>query len=102
MAVADAYDAMSSDRPYREGLSEEKIEKILRNGAGKQWDPQVVEAFLGFATKFAELPKISPRPWRPQCRCDFMSFPPPKVQTRGKKRSRTNLLASLRHSGVSL
>ena len=46
VAVADAYDAMSSDRPYREGMSEEKIEQILRSGAGKQWDPQVIDAFF--------------------------------------------------------
>jgi HD-GYP domain-containing protein (c-di-GMP phosphodiesterase class II) len=46
VAVADAYDAMSSDRPYREGLSEEKIERVLRNGAGKQWDPRVVDAYF--------------------------------------------------------
>jgi putative nucleotidyltransferase with HDIG domain len=46
VAVADSYDAMSSDRPYREGMSEEKIEQILRNGAGKQWDPQVINAFF--------------------------------------------------------
>ncbi len=46
VAVADAYDAMSSDRPYREGMSEEKIEQILRNGAGKQWDPEVIGAFF--------------------------------------------------------
>ncbi|MGW8256715.1 MAG: hypothetical protein ACWGMZ_04440, partial [Thermoguttaceae bacterium] len=35
-----------SDRPYREGMSDEKIEGILRNGAGKQWDPEVVNAFF--------------------------------------------------------
>jgi putative nucleotidyltransferase with HDIG domain len=46
VAVADAYDAMSSDRPYREGMSEDKIEQILRSGAGKQWDPKVVEAYF--------------------------------------------------------
>ncbi|MGD0382854.1 MAG: HD domain-containing phosphohydrolase [Thermoguttaceae bacterium] len=46
VAVADAYDAMSSDRPYREGMSEEKIVQILHNGAGKQWDPEVINAFF--------------------------------------------------------
>ncbi|MGD0516805.1 MAG: HD domain-containing phosphohydrolase [Thermoguttaceae bacterium] len=46
VAVADAYDAMSSDRPYREGMSEEKIEQILHNGAGKQWDPEIIEVFF--------------------------------------------------------
>jgi putative nucleotidyltransferase with HDIG domain len=46
LSVADAFDAMSSDRPYRCRLSEEKIIQILRDGAGKQWDPEVVTAFF--------------------------------------------------------
>ncbi|MBN2580842.1 MAG: HD-GYP domain-containing protein [Pirellulales bacterium] len=46
VAVADAFDAMSSDRPYRSGLPQEKIADILRAGAGKQWDPDVVAAFF--------------------------------------------------------
>ncbi|MBW3600027.1 MAG: HD-GYP domain-containing protein, partial [Planctomycetes bacterium] len=45
-AVADAYDAMSSDRPYRKGMPEEKILQIFREGAGSQWDADVVEALL--------------------------------------------------------
>jgi len=46
VAVADAFDAMSSDRPYRKGMPNEKIETILRDGSGKQWDPDVVDAFF--------------------------------------------------------
>jgi HD-GYP domain-containing protein (c-di-GMP phosphodiesterase class II) len=46
MAVADAYDAMTSDRPYRKGMPQEKVEGILRAGSGTHWDPGVVEAFL--------------------------------------------------------
>jgi len=46
VAVADSYDAMSSDRPYRKGMPEEKIERIFRSGAGQQWDPEVIEAFF--------------------------------------------------------
>jgi hypothetical protein len=46
VAVADAYDAMGSDRPYRKGLPDAKIDEIFHAGAGKQWDPQVVEAFF--------------------------------------------------------
>jgi HD-GYP domain-containing protein (c-di-GMP phosphodiesterase class II) len=45
-AVADAYDAMSSDRPYRKGMPEEKVVRIFREGAGSQWDAEVVDAFL--------------------------------------------------------
>lgn len=46
VAVADACDAMSSDRPYRKGFPEERIDEILRHGAGSQWDPQVIEAYF--------------------------------------------------------
>lgn len=46
VAVADAYDAMTSDRPYRKGMPDSKVDEIFRDGAGKQWDPQVVEAFF--------------------------------------------------------
>lgn len=46
IAVADAYEAISSDRSYRRGLTKEKaIEEIIKN-SGSQFDPQVVEAFL--------------------------------------------------------
>lgn len=46
LAVADAFDAMNSDRPYRNGLPIEQIDEILHRGAGQQWDARVVEAFL--------------------------------------------------------
>lgn len=46
VAVADSFDAMGSDRPYRQGMSDEKLDAILRDGAGTQWDAQVVEAFF--------------------------------------------------------
>ena len=46
MAVADAYDAMTSDRPYRPGMPHEMAVNILRELSGKQWDGAVVEALL--------------------------------------------------------
>ncbi len=46
MAVADAYDAMTSDRAYRAGMPHDTAIKILREGAGTQWDAQCVDAFL--------------------------------------------------------
>jgi putative nucleotidyltransferase with HDIG domain len=45
VAVADAYDAMTTDRPYRKGMPPwEALEEIVAK-AGKQFDPEVVEAF---------------------------------------------------------
>ncbi|MBN1394850.1 MAG: HD-GYP domain-containing protein [Pirellulales bacterium] len=46
VAVADAFDAMTSDRPYRKGMPDEKVDAILREGAGHQWDPMVIDAFF--------------------------------------------------------
>lgn len=46
LAVADAYDAMTSARPYRPPMTSEEAMETLKQGAGTQWDPEVVEAFL--------------------------------------------------------
>jgi len=46
LAVADAYDAMKSDRPYRRALTEETAIQELKRGNRTQFDPQVVEVFL--------------------------------------------------------
>jgi putative two-component system response regulator len=45
-AIADAWDAMVSDRPYRAGLDEEEAIRRLRQGAGAQWDASFVRLFL--------------------------------------------------------
>lgn len=47
VAVADAFDAMVSDRPYRKGMPREEATAILQDGAGSQWDARVVTAFTG-------------------------------------------------------
>jgi diguanylate cyclase (GGDEF)-like protein len=46
MAVADAYSAMTTDRPYRKGMIPDIALSILEKGAGTQWDPDCVKAFL--------------------------------------------------------
>lgn len=45
-AVADAFDAMTSDRPYRRGMPLEKVVNIFQNGSGKQWASDVVDTLL--------------------------------------------------------
>jgi diguanylate cyclase (GGDEF)-like protein len=45
--VCEAYDAMTSDRPYRGALSEPAAREELRRHAGTQFDPDVVDALLG-------------------------------------------------------
>lgn len=46
VAVADAYDAMTSDRPYRPALSHEQAVEILRAERERQFAPDIVDAFL--------------------------------------------------------
>ncbi|WP_263399248.1 HD-GYP domain-containing protein [Sutcliffiella deserti] len=46
IAVADAFDAMTSDRPYRKGMSITKALSVLESGKGTQWDPYFVEIFV--------------------------------------------------------
>ncbi|HEX8096598.1 MAG TPA: HD domain-containing phosphohydrolase, partial [Pyrinomonadaceae bacterium] len=44
--VADTYDAMVAERPYRKPLSHEEAAAELRRHEGLQFDPRVIEAFL--------------------------------------------------------
>lgn len=45
VAVADSFDAMTTDRPYRPALPKEKAFKEIKRQSGRQFDPQVVKAF---------------------------------------------------------
>ncbi len=46
LAIADAFEAMTSDRPYRPSMSEAAALEELRAGAGTQFDPDLVDAFI--------------------------------------------------------
>ena len=46
IAVADAYEAMTADRPYRKAYSKEEAKQRLKQGAGTQFDPRIVEMLL--------------------------------------------------------
>jgi diguanylate cyclase (GGDEF)-like protein len=52
--VVDCFDAVREDRQYRKGLSRDKACQLLREGAGKQFDPEVVEAFLQNLNQYEE------------------------------------------------
>ena len=45
VSVCDAFDALTSDRPYRARLGEHEAISILTGGAGRQWDPELVNLF---------------------------------------------------------
>lgn len=46
VAIADAYDAMTSDRPYRQAMSHDAAIEELKKYAGSQFDPELVEVFI--------------------------------------------------------
>jgi putative two-component system response regulator len=46
VAVADAFDALLSDRPYRPALSVEETVEVIRKGTGSQFDPRIVDILL--------------------------------------------------------
>lgn len=46
ISVADAYDAMTSERPYRKTLSKKEAIEELKQNAGSQFDPKIVETFI--------------------------------------------------------
>jgi HD-GYP domain-containing protein (c-di-GMP phosphodiesterase class II) len=55
VAVADAFDAMSSDRPYRKGMPIEQVDEIFRRGAGQQWDPEVIAVYFRVHDEILEM-----------------------------------------------
>jgi HD-GYP domain-containing protein (c-di-GMP phosphodiesterase class II) len=46
VCLADAYDAMATDRPYKRAIPIDECKKILRRQAGPQFDPNLVELFV--------------------------------------------------------
>ncbi|QGT99734.1 hypothetical protein SYNTR_1141 [Candidatus Syntrophocurvum alkaliphilum] len=46
LTIADAYDAMSNDRPYRKAMTQEEIIEEFKNCSGKQFDPELLKVFF--------------------------------------------------------
>jgi putative two-component system response regulator len=55
MALADVYDALVSDRPYKKAFSHEEAVKIITEGRGTHFDPQIVDAFLEISDLFEKI-----------------------------------------------
>ena len=63
VAVADVYDALTSERVYKKAISHEKARAIITHEKGKHFDPMVVDAFLSIADELkamSEGPQLSP------------------------------------------
>jgi putative two-component system response regulator len=59
MAIADVYDALVSDRPYKKAFPHEKACEIIEEGAGKHFDPALVEVFKKVKGEFEKIKKES-------------------------------------------
>ncbi|HEY6057218.1 MAG TPA: diguanylate cyclase, partial [Candidatus Limnocylindrales bacterium] len=70
VAIADAYDAMISDRPYKRAISHEQAVRELQRHAGTQFDPELVDIF-----------------------CDLYAETPPQVEAHGSQPGLEHLLA---------
>lgn len=54
-SVADVYDALSSQRPYKEAMPREKCFAILEEGRGSQFDPKVLDAFFASSKEIIDI-----------------------------------------------
>jgi putative nucleotidyltransferase with HDIG domain len=60
LTVADNYDALTSDRPYRKAMSPLDAKEIIEKGSGRDFDPEVVKAFLRcYARRDMDVPEIA-------------------------------------------
>lgn len=55
MAIADVYDALICERTYKEGMTHEEAFKIIVEGKGSHFDPDVVDAFIEIADEFIQI-----------------------------------------------
>jgi response regulator RpfG family c-di-GMP phosphodiesterase len=54
-ALADVYDALTSERVYKDAMPDEKVQEIILEGKGRHFDPDVVDAYLMSQNKFEEI-----------------------------------------------
>jgi len=55
MAIVDVYDALVSDRPYKDGLTHKEAVAIITGGSGTHFDPVIVDLFLSVADQFSQI-----------------------------------------------
>ena len=64
LAVADTFDALTSDRPYRLGMGADTARRILTDGTGSQWDERVVAALVAHLAAASDMAP-APVAWEP-------------------------------------
>jgi len=55
MAVADVYDALVSERPYKKAFSHEKAAKIIKDSSGTHFDPELIKIFFACEKEFVRV-----------------------------------------------
>ena len=55
MAIVDVYDALTSDRPYKKAYSHEEALKIISDGSGTHFEPELVAVFMSISDRMGEL-----------------------------------------------
>jgi putative two-component system response regulator len=59
MAIADVYDALVSERPYKKAFPPEKAVEIIMESAGRQFDPLIANVFYEVRDKFEQVSKYN-------------------------------------------
>ena len=57
MAIADVYDALVTERPYKKPIPHEEAVAVIAAGAGGHFDPRLVDVFLGCESEFKAIAK---------------------------------------------
>jgi len=60
MAIADVYDAVISERPYKKAVTHDEACRIIENGAGTHFDPTLIEVFRSVKDEFARIARTDP------------------------------------------
>jgi HD-GYP domain-containing protein (c-di-GMP phosphodiesterase class II) len=92
LVVADAFDAMTSDRPYRAGLSEEEALAELERNIGKQFHPAVTKAFVALRRGQDPFSALSPEE-QEQVRGASAPYRVPEIRGARDLKERPELLA---------
>jgi diguanylate cyclase (GGDEF)-like protein/putative nucleotidyltransferase with HDIG domain len=80
IGVVDVFDALTSDRPYRKAMLENEALQILREGAGKQFDPNLVSLFEQILPRLREEIRVIENPDRLQPLSSEVDSPRPALQ----------------------
>jgi putative nucleotidyltransferase with HDIG domain len=72
LAIADCYDALTSDRPYRRALSHATAMAMMTDRCGSMFDPMMIEAFVSIAESLRPAAMV-PEPVRVNVRADLLS-----------------------------